>query len=58
METILVKISEAARLLGVSTSTLRRWENEGKFKSVRTIGKHRRYRIDDIKKLLEEKPSD
>lgn len=54
METVLVKISEAAKMLGVSTKTLRRWDNADKLKPVRTVGKHRRYRVSDIKKLLEE----
>ena len=46
----LISISEASKLLGVSTKTLRRWEAVGKIKSYRTEGKHRRY--DKIKKLF------
>ena len=30
--------SEAARILGISISTLRRWEREGKIRTVRTAG--------------------
>ncbi len=52
MEIILVKISEAAKLLGVSTKTLRNWEKEGKIQPVRTLGKHRRYNLDEIKALF------
>lgn len=39
----LVPIGAAARLLGVSVDTLRRWEAEGKIASTRTLGKQRRF---------------
>jgi len=40
----LISISKAAKLLGVSISTLRRWESEGKISSeTRHAGGHRRY---------------
>jgi putative resolvase len=40
----LITISKAAKLLGVSISTLRRWEKEGKISSEnRHAGGHRRY---------------
>jgi putative resolvase len=40
----LITISKAAKLLGVSISTLRRWEKEGKISSEnRHTGGHRRY---------------
>jgi len=43
-------ISEAAGLLGISISTLRSWEREGKIKATyRTIGGHRRYLISELK---------
>ncbi|NME53069.1 MerR family DNA-binding transcriptional regulator, partial [Desulfovibrio piger] len=38
----LCTIGEAARLLGVSIPTLRRWEESGKLVPERTAGKHRR----------------
>jgi len=45
-----VSISKAAKLLGVSISTLRRWESEGKFSSEpRQEGEHRRYDLSKIK---------
>lgn len=50
----LIDISKASELLGVSTKTLRRWDNEGKLKAYRTIGNHRRYKIKDIENLLGE----
>ena len=44
----LLMINESADLLGVSTKTLRRWEKEGKMKSQRTAGGHRRYAVQDL----------
>lgn len=41
-----ISIGEAAQLLGVSVSTLRRWDREGKVSSVRTSGNQRRYDLD------------
>ncbi len=59
---MLVSIGEAAEIIGVSISTLRRWEEEGCFlPSTRTLGGHRRYKISDINKeffkdkIIEEK---
>jgi excisionase family DNA binding protein len=45
----LYRIGQAARLLGVSTSTLRRWEREGKITPHRTEGAHRLYRLSQFK---------
>jgi len=45
-------ISEAARYLGVSGPTLRRWDRAGKFRSLRTIGNHRRYNKQMLDKFL------
>lgn len=47
----LVAIGEAARLLGVSTSTLRRWDENGTLVPERTAAGHRRY---DLAKLRPE----
>ena len=47
----LLRISEASKVLGVSTSTLRRWEREGKIKPYR-VGKERRYSYDELMKVL------
>jgi excisionase family DNA binding protein len=43
-----IKIKEAALLLGVAKSTLRRWENSGKLIPERTAGNQRRYRLSQI----------
>lgn len=44
-----VGIREAARILGVSLDTLRRWEKAGKIKSERTPGGHRRYDLAQLR---------
>ncbi len=41
-------ISEAAKLKGVSVSTLRRWEAEGKLIPDRTANGHRRYTVSQL----------
>ena len=45
----LVSIGKAAKILGVSEMTLRRWDEEGRLVSIRTEGGHRRYDISKIK---------
>jgi excisionase family DNA binding protein len=44
-------IDEAANLLGVTQQTLRKWEEKGTIRPVRTDGGHRRYKDSDIKHL-------
>lgn len=43
-----VSIGEAAKSLGVSTQTLRRWDLDGKLVAERTPGGRRRYRVSDV----------
>ena len=45
----MISIKEAAKLLGITSKTLRVWEKEGKIISTRTEGGHRRY---DVSRLL------
>jgi putative resolvase len=45
----MVSISEAANVLGVSVTTLRRWEKEGKLLPDRTHSGHRRYSLSKVK---------
>ena len=45
----LFSISKAAGVLGVSATTLRRWEREGKLPSHRTHSGHGRYKLSEIK---------
>ncbi|MEC8306339.1 MAG: helix-turn-helix domain-containing protein [Chlamydiota bacterium] len=47
----LLSVSDAARYLGVSPSTVRRWERENKISSVRTPGGHRRFSVEDLQSL-------
>lgn len=44
----LIGSSQAAELLGVSTRTLLRWEEQGKLKPIRTEGGHRRYDVSEL----------
>ncbi|NIT04463.1 MerR family DNA-binding transcriptional regulator [Candidatus Saccharibacteria bacterium] len=44
--------TEAARLLGVSPTTLRRWEREGRIEPQRTAGGDRRFSQKDIQQIL------
>lgn len=48
----LLTIKEVSNLLNISYSTLRRWDEAWKLKSVRIWATHRRYDIDEIKKII------
>lgn len=52
MKPELIPIDEAAKLLGVSMQTLRRWDSSGKFPSIRRPGGHRYYNLKDIENYL------
>lgn len=55
MQNKLIPISEAARLLGVSIDTLRRWDAKGRLKSTRSGFKgHRYYLQSDIDEFLQD----
>lgn len=47
----LLSIGEAARLMGVSVGTLRRYDADGKISSVRTLGGQRRFRREDVDRI-------
>ena len=51
----LLKIKEAAEILGVNPETLRRWDNDGIFLAIK-IGKRgdRRYKREDIEKFIKD----
>lgn len=51
---ILIPISEAAGLLGVSIDTLRRWDKKGSLRAIRTPGGHRLYRKEDLQSYTED----
>jgi molybdopterin-binding protein len=46
-----VRIGRAAEVLGVSVPTLRRWEEDGKLRSVRSSGGQRRVALSEIERL-------
>jgi len=48
----LYRISQAARLLGVTPKTLRVWEQQDKIHPIRTPGNQRRYPQEEIDRLL------
>lgn len=50
----LLKIREAAEILGVNPETLRRWDKEGKLPAI-IVSKRgdRRYKPEDIEKFIE-----
>lgn len=50
----LLNMKETMDYLNVSKITLQRWDNSGKLKAVRTIGGHRRYKLSDLEKFIEE----
>ena len=45
--------AEVAALFRVDPKTVTRWAKSGKLSSIRTLGGHRRYRADEVKKFLE-----
>ena len=54
----LLKIGEAAGLLGVTTQTLRNWTNNGYMNAIIRKGGHRRFRISNVKRMMEIKEND
>jgi putative resolvase len=48
----LIRIQEAATLLGVTPQTLRNWSNEGYIEAIVGKGGHRRFKWSEIKRLL------
>jgi len=52
-----LSIGEAAKLMGVSHSTLRRWESQEKLIPERTEGGQRRYRLSQVRPHLKRKPT-
>ena len=48
----LLTMTEVAEIFQVHVNTIRNWTNEGKLKCIRTPGKHRRYRQEDIEAIL------
>jgi len=51
-----LSIGPAAKYLGVSRDTLRRWEKRGKLRPLRTPTNRRLYTQDQLDRLLSDKP--
>ena len=49
----LLTLKEASEILGVAKITLRRWDESGKLKALRTVGNARRYSETDINNFIE-----
>jgi excisionase family DNA binding protein len=47
-----LSLQQASQLLGVHPATVRLWADQGKLKSIRTAGGHRRFSQQDVSKLL------
>lgn len=47
----IMSIADAAKYLGVSIDSVRRWEKKGYIKSFRTPGNHRRYNKKDLNRI-------
>ena len=48
-----VSTKRAMEMLGVGSTTVKRWADEGALPSSRTVGGHRRFRENDVQRLLE-----
>jgi len=46
--------SEVAALFRVNPKTVTRWARAGKLTAIRTLGGHRRFRVSEIRRFLEE----
>lgn len=58
IERVVIDVGTVARMLGVDSKTVSRYDRIGKLKAAfRTPGGHRRYYLDDIEKLTREKQS-
>jgi DNA-binding transcriptional MerR regulator len=55
MKEIYFSIKEAAEILGVSTLTLRNWDNSGKFIANRhPMNNYRVYKLSSLEKIIED----
>ncbi len=45
--------AEVAKIFRVDPKTVTRWAKAGKLSSIRTLGGHRRYRADEVRRFLE-----
>jgi excisionase family DNA binding protein len=45
---------EAASVLGVNVSSIKRWTDEGKLECIRTVGGHRKFQMDHLASFIEQ----
>jgi excisionase family DNA binding protein len=50
-----LSLGQAAHALGISTTTARRWADDGRLPSTRTAGGHRRFAVAEVRRLLAER---
>ena len=50
-----LSLGQAAQALGISTTTARRWADDGRLGATRTAGGHRRFAASEIRRLLAER---
>ena len=50
--------SEVAAMFRVNPKTVTRWARAGKLTAIRTLGGHRRFRVSEIRRCLEEMSSE
>ena len=53
--TTIIRVGQAAEMLGVSVETLRRWESEGRLATTRSEGGQRLVDLADVTRLLAER---
>jgi diguanylate cyclase (GGDEF)-like protein/PAS domain S-box-containing protein/excisionase family DNA binding protein len=51
----MLSLGQAAQALGISTTTARRWADDGRLRASRTAGGHRRFAGTEIRRLLAER---
>lgn len=51
--TELISLKQATKLLGISVTTIYRYEKKGLIQPYRTIGGHRRYKFDELIRFRE-----
>jgi diguanylate cyclase (GGDEF)-like protein/excisionase family DNA binding protein len=50
-----LSLGQAAQALGISTTTARRWADDGRLPTTRTAGGHRRFATTEVRRLLAER---
>jgi excisionase family DNA binding protein len=50
-----LSLGQAAQALGISTTTARRWADDGRLGATRTAGGHRRFAVIEVRRLLAER---